>query len=84
MCLGCGGTLLLGVLLALWLSSVSRAGSRVEGCAQGCAASLARHEGLLRVMSLNVLHGFPRFEHLEQRMGLVAAEIRRHDADIVL
>jgi endonuclease/exonuclease/phosphatase family metal-dependent hydrolase len=82
--MGCGGTLLLGVLLTLWLPNVSRTGSRVEGCAQGCAASLARHEGPLRVMSLNVLHGFPRFEHLEQRMELIAAEIRRHDADIVL
>ena len=34
-------------------------------------------------MSLNVLHGFPRFEHLSSRLDLVAAEIRRQDADIV-
>ena len=34
-------------------------------------------------MSLNVLHGFPQFEHLARRLDLVAAEIRRQDADIV-
>jgi endonuclease/exonuclease/phosphatase family metal-dependent hydrolase len=34
-------------------------------------------------MSLNVLHGFPRFAHLPRRLDLVAAEIRRQDADIV-
>jgi endonuclease/exonuclease/phosphatase family metal-dependent hydrolase len=30
-----------------------------------------------------VLHGFPRFEHLSRRLDLIAAEIRRQDADIV-
>jgi len=34
-------------------------------------------------MSLNVLHGHPRFEHLARRLDLIAAEIRRQDADIV-
>jgi endonuclease/exonuclease/phosphatase family metal-dependent hydrolase len=34
-------------------------------------------------MSLNVLHGFPRFKHLEARLGLIANEVRRQDADIV-
>jgi len=34
-------------------------------------------------MSLNMLHGFPRFEHLTERLNLIAEEIRRQDADIV-
>jgi endonuclease/exonuclease/phosphatase family metal-dependent hydrolase len=34
-------------------------------------------------MSLNVLHGFPRFAQLPERMELIAAEIRRRDPDIV-
>jgi len=34
-------------------------------------------------MSLNMLHGFPRFEHLTQRLDLIAEEIRRHQPDIV-
>jgi endonuclease/exonuclease/phosphatase family metal-dependent hydrolase len=42
-----------------------------------------RRDGPLRVMSLNVLHGFPRFEHLTERLDRVADEIRRQDADIV-
>ncbi len=42
-----------------------------------------RREGPLRVMSLNMLHGFPRFEHLSERLEIIAEEIRRQDADIV-
>jgi endonuclease/exonuclease/phosphatase family metal-dependent hydrolase len=34
-------------------------------------------------MSLNVLHDFPRFEHLSERMDLIAKEIRRLDPDVV-
>lgn len=39
---------------------------------------------LLRVMSFNMLHGFPKFASLEERLELTAAEIRRQDADLVL
>jgi endonuclease/exonuclease/phosphatase family metal-dependent hydrolase len=35
------------------------------------------------VLSLNVLHGFPRFEHLGHRLDLIASEVRRLDPDIV-
>jgi endonuclease/exonuclease/phosphatase family metal-dependent hydrolase len=34
-------------------------------------------------MSLNVLHGFPRFERLSERLDGIAREIRRQDADVV-
>lgn len=37
----------------------------------------------MRVLSLNMLHGFPRFEHLDRRLDLIAAEIRRLDPDVV-
>jgi len=36
-----------------------------------------------RVMSLNVLHGFPRFQHLSERLDRIAEEIRAQEADIV-
>jgi endonuclease/exonuclease/phosphatase family metal-dependent hydrolase len=75
--------LLLILLLASWASSASRAGSRPEGCPAGCSTAGERRAGPLRVMSLNMLHGFPHFEHLSTRMDLIAAEIRRQDADIV-
>jgi len=75
--------LLLVCLLALWVSSASKAGVRPEGCPTGCSAAAEGREGPLRVMSLNMLHGFPQFEHLSARMDLIADEIRHQDADIV-
>jgi endonuclease/exonuclease/phosphatase family metal-dependent hydrolase len=70
-------------LLGVWLLNVSRAGTRVQGCPQGCASTGERRDGPLRILSLNVLHGFPRFENLRRRLDLIAGEIRRLDADIV-
>ncbi|MCL7454367.1 MAG: endonuclease/exonuclease/phosphatase family protein [Anaerolineae bacterium] len=72
------------VLIAAWVLNVSRPGRRPEGCPTGCATATVRLDGPLRVMSLNMLHGFPRFEHLEQRLDIIAAEIRRQDPDLVL
>jgi len=68
-------------LLTLWVPS--RPGTRADGCPEGCATVGERREGPLRVMSLNMLHGFPRFEHLSERLDLIAEEILRRDADIV-
>jgi len=81
--LGC--LLLMALLLvAVWVLNASRVGGRVQGCPQGCATAAPRRDGPLRVMSLNMLHGRPRFEHLSERLDLIAEEIRFHDADIVL
>jgi endonuclease/exonuclease/phosphatase family metal-dependent hydrolase len=70
-------------LLALWVLNASRAGPSAEGCPEGCATADERSEGPLRVMSLNMLHGFPRFERLSERLDLIADEVRNQDADIV-
>jgi endonuclease/exonuclease/phosphatase family metal-dependent hydrolase len=75
--------LVLVLLLGLWVLNASKAGVRPEGCPAGCSAAEQRREGPLRVMSLNMLHGFPQFEHLSTRLDLIADEIRRQDADIV-
>jgi endonuclease/exonuclease/phosphatase family metal-dependent hydrolase len=75
---------LLGAVLLLFLLNVSRVGTQAEGCPEGCAAPAQGHSDTLRVMSINVLHGFPRFEHLSRRLDLVADEIRRQGADIAL
>jgi endonuclease/exonuclease/phosphatase family metal-dependent hydrolase len=56
----------------------------VEGCPQGCTTIAERADGPLRVLSLNMLHGRPEFENLDLRLDLIAAEIRRLDADVVL
>ena len=82
LCCGCAAVVSVA-LLALWVLNVSRAGTGVEGCAAGCASSRPRREGPLRVLSLNVLHDFPRFEHLDQRLAIVAQAIQDNDADIV-
>jgi len=41
-----------------------------------------QEDAQLRVLSLNVLHGFPRFEHLRPRLDLIADEIRRQEVDM--
>ena len=75
----------LAVLLAVtvWVLNASRVGSGVEGCPEGCATAGQQQSGSLRVMSLNVLHGFPRFQHLSERLERIAEEIRAQEADIV-
>jgi endonuclease/exonuclease/phosphatase family metal-dependent hydrolase len=77
--------LVLGLgLTAGFVLNASQPGRRVEGCPAGCASQSARSAGPLRVVSLNMLHGFPDFKDLSVRMGLIAQEIRRLDADVVL
>jgi len=71
------------LLIAVWVLNASRPGSRAEGCPEGCATARPRSDGPLRVLSLNMLHGFPHFEHLDARLEMIAAEIRRLDPDIV-
>lgn len=75
--------LLLGLpLVGIWVLHASRPGTHVEGCAQNCATVVPQEDAALRVLSLNVLHGFPRFSRLRARLDLIAAEIRRLDVDI--
>jgi endonuclease/exonuclease/phosphatase family metal-dependent hydrolase len=71
-------------ILATWVSNASTAGRRPVGCPQACATRTTRPEVPLRVISFNVLHGFPRFEDLEERLHLAAEEIVRQEADLVL
>ena len=75
--------LILLIVLGLWVLHASRPGRHVHGCPEGCATATERRPGPLRVLSLNMLHGFPRFENLGRRLDLIAEEIRSQDADIV-
>ena len=72
------------VLLALYIINASRPGRGPEGCPEGCATTVEPGAGPLRVVSLNMLHGFPSFKDLKLRLDLIATEIRRLDADVVL
>ena len=71
-------------LAALYVTNASRPGQRVEGCPVACAITSARRPGPLRVMDLNMLHGFPDFKSLPTRVELIAQEARRLDADVLL
>jgi endonuclease/exonuclease/phosphatase family metal-dependent hydrolase len=71
------------VPLALLVLFASRPGTVIRGCPDGCASESARRPGPLRVLSLNVLHGFPDFDALDERLELIAREIQTHDADVV-
>lgn len=72
-------------LLGLWVSQVSTAGDAPRGCFDACSQYWgAGKAGRLRVVSLNMLHGFPDFADLARRLELIAEEIARLEADIVL
>jgi endonuclease/exonuclease/phosphatase family metal-dependent hydrolase len=66
----------------LWGLNASRIG-KIEACPERCSDLGGRNDGPLRVISLNVLHGFPGFKRLSSRLDLIAEEIRRLDADVV-
>jgi endonuclease/exonuclease/phosphatase family metal-dependent hydrolase len=78
-----GSWIALALLSTVWILNTSRVGSP-EGCPENCAKVALGDEPVLRVMSLNVLHGFSRFENLPERLALIAEEIRSQDVDIVL
>ncbi len=75
--------LVAAVATGTWVVVSSWPGLRPAGCLRGCATG-ERSPGPMRVVGLNVLHDFPRFAQLDGRIGLVAEEIRRLDADVVL
>jgi endonuclease/exonuclease/phosphatase family metal-dependent hydrolase len=76
------GPLFVAGALGLWVLNASRVGP-LESCLSNCAAAGEAGRDTLRVMDLNVLHGFPRFEALSQRLDLIAQEIQRQNADLV-
>ena len=76
--------LALVALAVVYVFNASIPGRSVEGCPQGCATQSDRRPGPLRVVDFNMLHGFPDFRNLPLRLSLIAAELRRLDADVIL
>lgn len=80
--------LVVSAVLIVWLSQVSLPGVRLEGCPDGCAQERGRDggqdDGLIRILSLNMLHGFPGFEDLDARVSYIISRVKQLDADIVL
>jgi endonuclease/exonuclease/phosphatase family metal-dependent hydrolase len=69
--------------LGMWVLVASRPGLWPSGCERGCATG-ERAPGPVRVVQLNMLHGFPAFGRLDERVDLIVAEVLRRDADVVL
>ncbi len=80
--------LILLLAAAIWFANVSKPGSEPVVCFEACSRSNASPKPgqtvSIKVLSLNVLHGYPDFTHLEKRMRLLSQEIGRLNADIVL
>jgi hypothetical protein len=59
-------------LLSLYVLNASKPGRNPEFCPAACATSNERNPGPLRMVSLNMLHGFPKFKVLPLRTSLIA------------
>ena len=70
----------------VWLLNVSRPGTELIACPDTCAKKVDHSDEVdpIHILSLNMLHGFPNFTHLEERTSLLSAEIGRLGIDIVL
>ena len=76
--------IILVIFAGLFLLNASIPGRKVQSCGDGYALDRPRIVGGLRVVSLNMLHGFPLFKDLSLRIDLIARELQRLDADVVL
>lgn len=74
-----GGLILSGAIL--WAMNASRVGP-LESCLNSCSDPDPEVHNHLRLLSFNMLHGFPRFEYLRNRMNLIAEEIKSLAPDI--
>ena len=76
-------TLFLTLALAYGKDSVSSVGDEIIGCLVDCSTFVTDTDVSLRVISLNLYHGYPEFRNLGERLQLVTDQIRKSDADIV-
>jgi endonuclease/exonuclease/phosphatase family metal-dependent hydrolase len=75
---------ILSTLVVVWVLNASRVGVSAEGCLQDCSAWDTAGLPDLKVMTLNLLHGYPDFERLSQRLDHIAEEISRLGVDVIL
>src|SRR5690606_36291116 len=61
----------------------SRVGDDVVACLSGCAGGAPRRPGPLRIVTLNMFHGFPHFTYLDARIDLIVRELLKADPDIL-
>lgn len=73
-------SVLLGLL---WLRGVSQPGTRVEQWVSDRPMEGGSDPFTLRLVSMNILHGFPRFTHLDDRLSALAEELGRLQPDLI-
>src|SRR5690606_8914056 len=61
----------------------SRVGDDVVACLAGCASETPRRPGPLRIVTLNMFHGWPGFTYQDARVDLIVRELEARDPDIV-
>ena len=75
----------LGLLISLGLAwSVSSIGNHVRSCLTGCAPVSESHAAPLKIITLNLYHGFPLFRNVRGRLDLVAQQLQEVGPDFVL
>jgi endonuclease/exonuclease/phosphatase family metal-dependent hydrolase len=78
------GIVLLSLLLLslVFVLNASRVGP-LETCLESCSRHYPQAEHELQVMNLNMLHGYPEFDRLPQRIDLLADQINLIGPDVV-
>ena len=64
--------------------NASRPGKAVEGCPVDCSLEQTFTQPNLRILSLNIFHGFPSCPELRTRLDQIAHEAERFGVDILL
>jgi endonuclease/exonuclease/phosphatase family metal-dependent hydrolase len=72
------------VLLGYWLLNVSTPGTKIASCLTACAPAPPPSDSTYTVVSWNILHGFPDFENLPERLDQVIAILQANPADFIL
>lgn len=71
------------VFLLLAREYASRVGEELYSCLSGCAKEITVDDQAIRLVTLNLYHGYPDFQNLLDRLDLVATRLDRLQADIV-
>lgn len=72
------------ILLILLALNISIPGRTLEGCLGKCSTSIDPDPATLTVMSLNMLHGFPDFRDLGERLDQMADYFSLYNPDLIL
>ena len=63
------------LLISVFLFTASRIGA-FESCLIECSQFSSEYNGEFQVLNLNMLHGYPDFEHLSERLDLIAEQVK--------